>query len=300
MAKEAINIDEQISLLRQRGMIIDNEDKAKEVLSDVGYYRLGFYWFPFERSYPCKVRRTHEFREGTNFDDIVRLYYFDFKLRGILTRYLNRIEINLRTFLTYYVSNYYKTSPTWFVDPSIVTANYIQSFDQEVYTSRFKRTPVIKQHHQTHINDKYAPAWKTLEFMTLGSVIHLFRALKNQLVRRRIGEHFGIKQLVVFESYLCLINTIRNYCAHGNVLYDIALPVSIRRGPAGKMEETNYQNLYGAIKVIYYMIGIVSQNRQADLKRELSQLFDKYNAFQEVQKTIVKATGIKNIGEMLG
>ena len=41
------------------------------------------------------------------------------------------------------------------------------------------------------------------------------------------------------------------------------------------------------------MIGIVSQNRQADLKRELSQLFDKYNAFQEVQKTIVKATGIK-------
>ena len=47
MAKEAINIDEQISLLRQRGMIIDNEDKAKEVLSDVGYYRLGFYWFPF-------------------------------------------------------------------------------------------------------------------------------------------------------------------------------------------------------------------------------------------------------------
>lgn len=135
MAKEAINIDEQISLLRQRGMIIDNEDKAKEVLSDVGYYRLGFYWFPFERSYPCKVGRTHEFREGTNFDDIVRLYYFDFNLRGILTRYLNRIEIHLRTFLTYYVSNYYKTSPTWFVDPSIVTANYIQSFDQEVYTS---------------------------------------------------------------------------------------------------------------------------------------------------------------------
>ena len=70
-------------------MIINNEDKAKEVLSDVGYYRLGFYWFPFERSYPCKVRRTHEFREGTNFDDIVRLYYFDFNLRGILTNYLN-------------------------------------------------------------------------------------------------------------------------------------------------------------------------------------------------------------------
>ena len=48
------------------------------------------------------------------------------------------------------------------------------------------------------------------------------------------------------------------------------------------------------------MIGIVSQNRQTDLRRELPQLFDKYNAFQEVQKTIVKATGIKNIRETLG
>ena len=299
MIKVAIDVDEQISLLRQRGMIIDDEDKAKEVLLDVGYYRLGFYWFPFERSYPCKVHRTHEFREGTNFDDIVRLYYFDFNLRGILTKYLNRIEIHLRTFLTYYVSNYYKESPTWFVDPSVVTMEYIQSFDQEVYTSRFKRIPVIKQHHQIHINDEYAPAWKTLEFMTLGSVIHLFNALMNESVRRHIGAHFGVKQLVVFESYLRLINTVRNYCAHGSVLYDIALPVSIRRGPAGKMEGTSYQNLYGAIKVIYYMTGIVSINRQADLKNELALLLEKYSAFQEVQKTIAKATGIKNVREML-
>lgn len=298
MVKVAIDIDEQIRLLRQRGMIIDNEDKAKEVLLDVGYYRLGFYWFPFERSYPCKAHRTHEFREETNFDDIVRLYYVDFNLRGILTKYLNRIEIHLRTFLTYYVSNYYKASPTWFVDPSVVTTKYIQSFDQEVYTSRFKRISVIKQHHQIHINDKYAPAWKTLEFMTLGSVIHLFKALKNQLVRRQIGAHFGVKQLVVFESYLCLINTVRNCCAHGSVLYDIALPVSIRRGPAGKMEGASYQNLYGAIKVIYYMTGIVSINRQADLKKELASLFDEYSAFQEVQKTIAKATGIKDIREL--
>lgn len=127
----------------------------------------------------------------------------------------------------------------------------------------------------------------------------LFNALKDQLVRRHISAHFGVEQLAVFKSYLCLINTVRNYCAHGSVLYDIALPVSIRRGPAGKMEETSYQNLYGAIKVIYYMTGIVSINRQADLKEDLALLFEKYGEFQEVQKTIAKATGIKNIREML-
>ena len=32
-------------------------------------------------------------------------------------KYINRIEINFRTYLTYFVSNKYNESPTWFVDP---------------------------------------------------------------------------------------------------------------------------------------------------------------------------------------
>jgi abortive infection bacteriophage resistance protein len=48
MGVKAITLDEQIQLLRSRGMVINNEEKAKEVLSDIGYYRLGFYWFPME------------------------------------------------------------------------------------------------------------------------------------------------------------------------------------------------------------------------------------------------------------
>lgn len=46
------------------------------------------------------------------------------------------------------------------------------------------------------------------------------------------------------------------------------------------------------------MTGVVSINRQADLKKELASLFDEYSEFQEVQKTIAKATGIKDIREL--
>ena len=79
MGKTAIDVWEQIKLLESRGMVIKDKEKAQEVLLDVGYYRLGFYWFPFETTYPNKINRTHQFREGTNFDYIVKLYYFDFK-----------------------------------------------------------------------------------------------------------------------------------------------------------------------------------------------------------------------------
>ena len=83
MGNIAKTVDEQISLLQSRGMIIDNIEKAKEVLLDVGYYRLGFYWFPFEKSFPQKHHRVHKFKEKTDFDDAVKLYYFDFNLRNI-------------------------------------------------------------------------------------------------------------------------------------------------------------------------------------------------------------------------
>ena len=35
--KRAYNIDEQISLLKEYGVIFDNEEKAKEILLDVGF-----------------------------------------------------------------------------------------------------------------------------------------------------------------------------------------------------------------------------------------------------------------------
>ena len=40
MAGKATTVDQQIELLRSRGMDIEDEVKAKEILLDVGYYRL--------------------------------------------------------------------------------------------------------------------------------------------------------------------------------------------------------------------------------------------------------------------
>ena len=299
MGNKALTISEQIALLKERGMLIGDLSKTEEVLLDVGYYRLGFYWFPFEKSYPCKEGRLHQFDEGTSFDNIVKLYYFDFNLRNLLMKFLNRIEINFRTFLTYSMSNEHHDSPTWFVDPNIVSAEYIQKFEKEVYNNKVKQNPILQRHHKVHINDKYAPAWKTIEFMTLGEVIHLYQSIKSINSQLVISKHFGLNNTKTFLSYLSVIRIVRNHCAHGNILYDIALFQSIRRGPAGIVHPKNYQRLAGVIRVIYYMIGCVSRNRQADFKNELIDLFSKYDNVPEVSSIIKTATGIENIDEAL-
>ena len=50
MKKKVKTIEEQIEILKTRGMIFEDEKKAKEILRDIGYYRLGFYWFYFQKS----------------------------------------------------------------------------------------------------------------------------------------------------------------------------------------------------------------------------------------------------------
>ena len=58
--KKAYTIEQQIARLKSNGMTFDNEEKAKEILLDVGYYRLGFYSFPYEINFPCLEHRDHK------------------------------------------------------------------------------------------------------------------------------------------------------------------------------------------------------------------------------------------------
>ena len=274
MGRKAITLDEQIALLRSRNMTISDELKAKEILFDIGYFRMGFYWFPFEKTYPNKHHRTHLFKDGTNFNDAVELYYFDFNLRNILLKPLSRIEIAFRTKVAYIISNYYKDSPTWFVDITVVSKQQACSFENRVYQPILDKVQIISMHHRHHINDRFAPAWKTLEFMTLGEMVHLFKSIKNEDLKLQIANYFGIKKLVTFENYLELVKELRNTCAHGNVLYDFTPERSIRKGPAMKKGIGENQNLNGALRIILFMMKQISENRYNDLIKDIDMLID--------------------------
>ncbi|MDE5643619.1 MAG: Abi family protein [Muribaculaceae bacterium] len=292
MGQKAITLDKQIDLLRSRGMIINDVEKAKEVLLDVGYYRLGFYWFPLEKSYPEKRNRTHEFAAGTNFDDAVKLYYFDYKLRSILSYNINRIEINFRNFLTYTLSNNYIGNPQWFVDDSIVEEQFVQTFDSSVYTASFKLNAVIMHHHRTHQGDKYAPAWKTIEYMTFGSVLNLYKAIKDRSLKIEIAKHYGIRYIEILENYLEIVRELRNFCAHGNVLYDFVPFKYIRRGPAKVKGAKNFRNLNGSIAVVLYMLKQVSVNRYNEMVGDLQSLIKHYSQAPKVAEIISNISGL--------
>lgn len=272
--KCATTIEEQIQKLKDRGLIIDDEEKAKEVLLDIGYYRFGSYLFPYELTYPSKKNRTHKLKSPTRFEDALDLYYFDSDLRMLLLRYLTRIEINLRTYITYYVSNTYKGVPCWFVDDKVMNPVFVKAFGVDIYTEQFKMHPVIADHHKKYPDDGFAPAWKTVEHMTLGAVYKLFLNITDKTVQSAISKHYGVDKLTIFTSYFNVIRHLRNQCAHGDVLFDMKLSTPLKSGPAGQFNSFTNSNIIGAIEVVKFFLKQISVHRYQDFRNQLDDLLD--------------------------
>ena len=283
MGTKATTVEEQITLLTSRGMVIDmNIDKAKEILLDIGYYRLGFYWNCFE------CNDEHALTPDTKFSDVVALYYLDVDLRELLLKYIYRIEVHFRTQMVYYVSNKHKNSPTWFIDNRVVSNEYIADFDK-FYTRDFKRNnkPIYK-HHKKYINDKYAPAWKTIEFMTFGGCLKLFRCVKDTAIKEKIASSYSLINLNAFDNFIQTVVYVRNMCSHGGVLYDLSQPKGISKIPNTKYSFKNRQSLDASIKVIRYLLSQISANREAEMDKKLTDLFGQFKNNPAISEVILQ------------
>ncbi len=286
MGSVATTAEQQIQILKDRGLNLDlGEDKAKEILLDIGYYRLGFYWNPFE------IDTNHNFKEGTIFSNVVKLYYLDVDLKNILNKAINRIEINLRTQLIYTISNKYVEYPTWFANKRVMDSRFVDDFPKH-YNNKFKdNNKPIKKHHANYPNDIYAPAWKTLEFLSFGSIYTIYYALRNDDIKKQIANHYGIKKVKVFLNYFKTIIFIRNICAHSGLLFDCNTPKEIETTPLITFNNNNRHSLDSSIKVILYFLEKISIGRKNIIEKELIDLFSSYEENAVITKIITEKIG---------
>lgn len=287
MGKKASTIEQQIAILKKRGMVFDcGEEKAKEILLDIGYYRLGFYWFPFEKD------KEHNFKKDATFSSVINLYYLDVDLRNILLKYLKRIEVNFRTKIIYFVSNKHVEDPFWYSNPKIMASWFISKLDTKLYTDKFKDdNKQIKLHHLKYRNHIYAPAWKTFEFLTFGAIVTIFRALKNDELKKEISKIYGLNNLKTFINFIHTIKFIRNICAHAGVLFDLNFPQGIYKIPRTKFNNNNNQSLDAGIKTISFILNNISEDRCKDMNTEISNLFNEYKNDKNIKQIITDKIG---------
>ena len=103
--KPPLTFIEQVQKLKKRGMQVPDEHKAAFYLSHINYYRFTAYCLPFEQN-----QTTHLLRQGTRFDDVLKLYIFDRELRLLILDVIERFEVSIRTQMAYHLSRNHNTA----------------------------------------------------------------------------------------------------------------------------------------------------------------------------------------------
>jgi abortive infection bacteriophage resistance protein len=267
--------------------------RTKDVLRDIGYYRLGFYWRSFDLKYDSDSEETeHKFREGTTFSTIVELYYLNYELRLLLLKFLHRTEINFRSKIIYRLSRKYKSNPFWFCDNEVMKDGYINKLERNIYKDiKFWNKP-IKQHHQKYTEDSFAPAWKTIEFFDFGQTLGLFQELKYDLDRKMIIEDYP--EFVTTSHFRTSIRSLielRNACSHGSVLFDYRGNHTLPYIDGVTYHERVPKNFDSQLRLLSYFVGKISDNRKKELHEKVNMLFAKFSTNLDIEKIIKNEIG---------
>lgn len=110
--KQPINIDEQLALLQNRGLMIADVATAKLQLRNISYFRIASYLRYMEQD-----RQYHLYKSGSTFEQAINLYLFDKELRQLIFKAIQDIEISLRTKMIQVFSM--EHGAFWFMDSSL-------------------------------------------------------------------------------------------------------------------------------------------------------------------------------------
>ncbi|MFF0491410.1 Abi family protein [Nocardia sp. NPDC004068] len=233
---------EQVTLLRERGMVIADEDAAMRTLGRISYYRLSGYWYIYRRRVdePAGAERPErpeigeDFVRGTTLDRVVELYEFDRRLRLHVLDGIERVEVALRMRLGHVLgaSHAFAHLDPSALDPSFTLMderNPVSSRAQWLDSKHAEWTRIVLAEEKRsnedfvrHFKAKYGlplPIWALTEILTFGNISVLLAGLK-QPQRNSIASDFGIwtdrleGDGAALVSWVAHLNSIRNTCAH--------------------------------------------------------------------------------------
>lgn len=250
--------DQQIAILKSRGLCFNDEVRAKQLLQNISYYRMSGYWYPL-----LSDKQNHIFKSGATFEQAFSIYKFDAKLRTLILSEISMIEVAVRTQIAYIMSHAH--GGLWFTDSSLFKnpakhANTVSKIDEEYSRSDEDFVTAFKAKYSDH----FPPSWITLEITSLGTLSLLYSNLKDGQCKRDIARYFGVADRVMV-SWLHAITYIRNICAHHCRLWNKILgirPLVPRRtvNPFVNNSTTSNNKVYYILCMIAYWLDIINPN----------------------------------------
>lgn len=214
--KPALTFEEQLGLLESRGMLFSDRKSAIAALRRISYYRLSAYWHPAKRP-------DNSFVPGSSFEQVLALYEFDRRLRLLALDAIERVEVQLRTAITYHLGHRYgafgHTEASNFEHPFKHRTWYAEATG-EIQRAKEK---FLEHFRQTYVGFPHVPIWMASEALSLGSLSKLYRGMRGEdqrAITATLQVHFRVAA-----SWFHTLTFVRNVCAHHGRLWNRELPI---------------------------------------------------------------------------
>jgi abortive infection bacteriophage resistance protein len=261
--KPAISIDDQIALLRRRGMVIDDEPRARHYLKHISYYRLRAYWLPFE--VPAGDG-DHAFHAGTKFDDVLNLYVFDRQLRLLVLDAIERVEVALRGQWAHHMAMTY--GPHGYLDTTHhqSVANHAKGMQELAKEIKRSNDTFVNHYRRKYSDPDLPPIWMAAEIISFGQLSMWFDNLKLRQDRQAIAKPFGLDEKAL-GSIAHHISYIRNICAHHGRLWNKQFTVTMKvpKYPAKlpvAMRGANERQLHNTLVMLDYLLSVIAPDTE--------------------------------------
>lgn len=182
-AKDFKTIDEQLEILRSRGLSIADDGKAKEFLLYNNYYRIS--------GYSLTLRRNDTFGKNASFQNIIDIYNFDHELRHIILQYIEMIEVRMKSVYAYEFTKAH--GPVGYLDPAFFTnvvkhGEIIHKADQQ----KIQRLP-HEAYLKHFINDlqQQIPLWAYVDLLTISDISFLY-SISEPEIKDSVARVFGL------------------------------------------------------------------------------------------------------------
>ena len=218
MEKQFRSLDEQINILKSKGLIIDDEAQAKEILLRENYFFINGYRILLMNSYADK-----NFIIGSTFRELYGIFSFDRHIRNILFKNIMIVENQLKSVISYQLSKKYGYKDKEYLN--------IKNFTNDRSKIRKVRDIIDKMKRQIRINGAhhmatmhyinnygYIPLWVLVKVLSFGIVCELYSILKRE-DQISIADIFNVNTDYL-ENFLPILSNYRNLCAHEDIVYE--------------------------------------------------------------------------------
>jgi len=211
MLKPPKTIEEQISLLEERGIIIDDFSTVENILINNNYYRLMGYAYHF------KIDKKN-YKKGIKFSNIFGIYNFDKSLRQIIFPLLEVLEISFRTRLAYFMCHKYD-SEFYLKENIFNNSRWYSDFISTLYRCiKQSESELFVKHHLRKYEGRF-PFWVLIEILSFSTISKFFKNI-NTVDKKEFSRLYYKYGAKIIENWIQHFSVIRNICAHHGRLYN--------------------------------------------------------------------------------